>query len=211
MRTHRGLQLAGLIVVAALLTTACSELSLDLGSDEVRGSNRVRGSGTIVPETRPIADFDRVVFAGEGDVIVLHAGDPSLVIETDDNLLLLIDAHVFGSTLTLSTREGADIDPSSAVTYRIGASSLIGVEMRGVGTFSIDDWQADEFDVVLAGVGDVGIHRLSAERLDVDFSGVGLVEIDGDVRVQSVQKSGVGSYEAGNLRSQMVGVATSGP
>lgn len=192
--------LAGVVLIAA----ACSEYSIHTDSD------RVRGSGAITTERRDVSGFDRIVLMGEGTVTVSEASEASLLIETDENLLTYIDAHVAGATLTISTLRGVDIDPTNGVHYHITAPQLTGIELRGVGTFDLPAWDADQFDVVLAGVGDINIDELLGNELDVDLSGVGSISVSGSVGSQTVTMRGVGDYDAGDLRSDRASVTSGG-
>jgi hypothetical protein len=194
MNTRKSRPLLGLLVGAVLVTTACSGISISDNDD-------IPGSGTIESEMRSVSDFDRIVLAGEGHVIVTHAAGATLEIETDDNLLEYIESDVTENTLTLSTRRRVDIDPSDTVTYRIGVPQLTGIELRGAGNFDLSDWDVDSFEILLAGAGNVDIIGLTADTLDVTLSGAGTVRLSGEVSEQFVNLPGAGSYKAEDLRS----------
>ncbi|MEZ4735047.1 MAG: hypothetical protein R3E79_48750 [Caldilineaceae bacterium] len=51
------------------------------------GFQVVSGSGTVVPEERPVSDFTRVDFTGFGELTLVQGDKEALTIETDDNLL----------------------------------------------------------------------------------------------------------------------------
>ena len=202
-RTH--LALAGLIAGLALFAAACSSLELHLGDD------RVEGSGRRVTETRDVSGFDRVVLDGLGAVVITTGGPDGVTIVTDDNLARHVDTSVKGSTLTISTPDDLDLDPSRDLLYRISVRDLRGIELRGVGSFEVVAPTAHTFDVVMSGVGDVDLTDLFADQLVVDMSGVGSLSVSGEVGHQIVRKSGVGSYQAGDLKSRISSIDSDGP
>jgi hypothetical protein len=204
MNIGRLLPLIGLLGVAALITTACDEISIRTDSDQVSGS------GTVISETREVSGFDRIVLAGEGRVIVTRASDESLVIETDDNLLRHIESDVQGNKLTLTTESGVDIDPSDTVVYRIGAERLNGIDLLGAGTFELEEWDVDRFDILLAGAGDIRIGHLTTDHLDVTLGGAGSIEVAGHANRQTVNLPGVGNFAAGSLHSDEATVRATG-
>ena len=109
---------AAMVVVLGLLVVACSDVRT--------GSDRVRGSGEVTVEARSIAEFERVVLAGEGDVLFGTGSDGLVDVETDDNLLIHIRTDVSGDTLTISTEPG--IVPSASSSARTTGSTAAGVQ-----------------------------------------------------------------------------------
>jgi hypothetical protein len=194
------------LATLALVATACS--GIDFGDS---GTDRVAGSGTRLTETRAVGGFDRIVLAGEGDVVVTTgAAAESLTIESDGNLLDYIESKVSGDTLTLSTRRGTDIDPSNGVTYRVDVVALAGVELSGAGSITVDDVRVDAFDVRLAGAGVIDVSGLDVSLLDAALPGAGTISLAGTATTQDVELPGAGRYDAGDLASASVTVASGG-
>jgi hypothetical protein len=191
-----------LLVVPAL--AACD------ASIVVNDGRGVEGSGTIVNETRDVADFDRITLAGEGTVIVSEADATSLMIETDDNLLVHIDTSVRNRNLEIATKPGIDIDPTDSVVYRLAAPDITGVSLTGAGRFVLGDCEADAFAVSLSGAGDIEVGNLSAGVLDVVIAGAGSVDIAGRVTSLDVTIPGAGSFKGRDLQSEGATVVTSG-
>jgi hypothetical protein len=170
----------------------------------------IDGSGTIVSEARTVAGFDQITLAGEGTVIVTTGHDPSLTIETDDNLLSHIETTVRNGVLEIATEPGTNIDPSDSVVYRVAATDITGLTLTGAGSFRLGECETEAFSVVLAGAGDVEIERLVADNLDVDIPGVGSVTVAGKVVSQEVNLPGAGDYRGENLESSEATVTASG-
>ncbi len=170
----------------------------------------VEGNGVIVTEDRTVADFERIILAGEGAVIVTEGESASLTVETDDNLLTYIDTDVDGRTLEIATEPGIDIEPTDSVVYRVTARHVTGVTLSGAGRFELGECDAKAFSVVLSGAGEIAIGRLAAEDLDVEITGAGAVVVAGKVVAQDVSIPGAGSYEGRDLESGHATVRTSG-
>ena len=127
--THR---LAPAVVATLFLfSAACSSIVLETDND------RVGGSGDVTTETRSITEFERIVLAGEGTVVLEAGPDGQVEVETDDNLLTHLRTDVSGDTLTISTEPGTDIDPTSGVTYRLGCPEITAVVLSGAGTIDL--------------------------------------------------------------------------
>src|SRR4051794_32230974 len=63
---------------------------------------RIEGSGTKASSTRPVAAFSRVEVRTAADVAI-KVGAPSVVVETDDNLLSNITTDVDQGVLVISS------------------------------------------------------------------------------------------------------------
>lgn len=195
---------ASALVLLAGLAACDAEIVVHVADDGIDGS------GTIVTETREVAGFDQVTLAGEGTVIVTTGADPSLTIETDDNLLTHIDTTVENGVLAIATEPTINIDPSDSVVYRVAAPDIVGLTLAGAGSFQLGECEAESFSVVLAGAGDIEIERLVADSLDVAIPGVGSVSIAGKVLSQEVTLPGAGDYKGDNLESSQATVTASG-
>ena len=161
----------------------------------------VAGSGELVLETRAVEPFDSVVLKGEGSVTISFGDEQTLTVETDDNLLGLIETTVRDRVLEISTADDTDIAPTDSVDYRITVGSLVGIELLGAGSIDVERWSVEAPSVIHGGAGDVRVESLQAEQLVVEFTGAGSVTIAGIVTEQNVSLSGVGTYEAADLES----------
>ena len=70
-----------IVMLTALLLSAC-------------GFNIIRGSGDMITETREVSDFDKVVLACSGDIILTQGEGESLKIEGEDNIVAKITTEV---------------------------------------------------------------------------------------------------------------------
>lgn len=173
----------------------------DIGPQD--GANVVRGSGVVVAETREIWDFDRIDLAGEGNVVVSLGDDFSMTIETDDNLMEFLDSSVVGDTLVLATDGDTpiDIDPTDSITWSITMPTVVGVSISGAGTIDLSGVDGERLDAAVKGAGDINLWQLAVAHLDATINGAGNIRATGTAERASLTIDGVGSIEAGDLRT----------
>lgn len=192
------------------LLAAVSALAVACDGSTLVG-DRVRGSGDVAVETRTIADFDRVVHAGEGAVLLDAGPESRIEIETDDNLLDHIETEVSDRTLTIRTERDVDIDPSDGVTYRLPCPPISGVTLAGAGTIDLAGCATSgRLELTLSGAGTVSAPGLDVSELRVSLPGAGSVELDGHADRIDLQLSGAGDVEAVDLRAVEANVDSTG-
>jgi hypothetical protein len=79
-------------------------------------TNSAIGSGEIVTQTIDVSGFQRVTLEGLGDVFIEQGQTESLSVETDENILPLLDIRVRGSELILGTKNAVD-ESIKSITY----------------------------------------------------------------------------------------------
>lgn len=196
MTLHR--VVAGFAVAVAVFTgAACGDAGIDI---DVGSNDRVEGSGDVTAETRSIDDFDRIVLAGEGEVVFAVGSNDVIEIETDENLLEFIDTRVGDGTLTISTQRNIDIDPSDGVIYRLGCPLLTGAHLSGAGTIDIADCAtSDQLELTLSGAGTIRAPEVGVALLQVSLPGAGEIIAEGDADRLELALSGAGSFDAADL------------
>jgi hypothetical protein len=156
---RRALVLVGAAVLAALFVSACDT--------DVFG---VRGSGTVITESRDVSGFDEIIVLGSGEVVVDIDGTESLTIEAEDNIMPLLKTEVSNGRLELSV--DSNISPTTAVRYTITAAALAGVSIAGSGDITVTGVEAGSFDVEISGSGRVEPIG-TTDTLVLDISGSG--------------------------------------
>jgi len=186
-----------LILLGAFLTViACSIVTL--------------GSGNLISETRQVSNFDRIVLRGQGKVIVSQGGEESLRVETNDNIMELVNADVVDGTLELGLEEGVNIISNSRLTFYVSVDNLSGLSLAGSGEIYADKIDTERLEVTTGGSGGIQIVDLTADEVTARISGSGEINLAGDATVQDVTISGAGKYLAGDLCSASVLVTIDG-
>lgn len=152
--------------------------------------NSVRGSGTVISESRDVKDFTRIEFVGIGKLRIEQSDTESLSIRTDDNLMEHIATTVENGTLKLHTKNDVNLNPSSEITYTLLVKKLERVGVSG----------GAEMDAT-------GIHT---ESMTLAVSGAGDMKITGDTVDLKIAISGAGKLSAEGFPSKSATVSISG-
>lgn len=200
-----------LIVLLILPSLACGSFT----------TNTVMGSGEILTQTMDVSGFRRVTLEGFGDVFIEQGQTESLSVETDANILPLLDIRVRGSELILGTKRGVYVNPSRSITYTLTVQDLDEIRLAGSGTFHVTALKAGNFGVSVSGSGDIDIGELTADELSIELNGSGHILVEnanvkavdtslqgsGDIKLeghadtQKVRVGGSGNYLAGDLQT----------
>jgi hypothetical protein len=209
-----------LIVLFFLPSLACGSFT----------TNSVMGSGEIVTQEIDIESFDRVTLEGFGSVFITQGQTEELSVETDNNLISLLDIRVRGRELKLGLKRGYDIRPTRAVSFHLTVRELSAIELSGSGDFYVDSLQADHLAVSVQGSGNIDIQSLTADdlaiglngsgnitigKLDVktvatSLQGSGNIQLEGKTEAEDVKVGGSGNYLAGDLAATTANISIPG-
>jgi len=152
-----------LLVAAVGLLAACDETGL---------RTKVRGSGVVVTESRPVSGFDRISVSGQGTVHVEITGAESLEVEAEDNIMEVLTIEVVDGRLELGAEPFTSLEPTRGIVYRITAARLSDVSMSGSAELDVAPVDLDSFVVSISGSGSVRPAG-RAKDLEVGISGSG--------------------------------------
>ncbi|MDH3731794.1 MAG: DUF2807 domain-containing protein [Acidimicrobiia bacterium] len=179
--------------LVGLLGAACGDITT---------SDAERGSGEQSTDTRSVGAFERVVLAGEGQVLFATGPDGFIEIVTDDNLVEFIETDVSGSTLTISTEQNVDIDPTADVIYRLGCPELTEVVLTGAGSIDLAGCATTaELELELTGAGSIMAKDLNVSRVHASVPGVGSIVASGTTDRLDVVLAGAGDFEGADLQA----------
>jgi hypothetical protein len=194
-----------LVILFFLPTLACGTVS-------TVSTNHVRGSGKIVTQTIDVNNFDSVSLEGSGNVYIVQGDSESVTVETDDNILPLLETKVNGHELVLGMKPNQSIDPSKPIVYQLTVKDLNGIDLKGSGNFYVSPVQSNNMAISLLGSGDIRIKGLATDSLAIDLSGSGNITIE-EIAVKTVDTNLKGSGDIkldGKSEAQTVSVAGSG-
>jgi hypothetical protein len=171
---------------------------------------RVRGSGRVITDERPVDGVTEVTLASIGDLKIEQGSPESLKIEAEDNILPKIRIEMHGGNVVIGSERGVSLSPTVPIRYTLVVRELRGIELSGSGTITASSLRSDELAVRLPGSGDIHVEEFNGSRLNSNISGSGEIEIRGAVETQDVGISGSGDYTAGDLQSRSATVHISG-
>lgn len=198
-----------LFLIIALVITSCSLI----GGSGLGGG--VPGSGNIQTETRYAGAFEVVSIEYLGAEIIIQQGEKeSVEIEADDNLLPQLSTEILSGTLTIKSLASdwkASVNPSQPVRIVITAKDLREIVLSApVDDVQMNGWYADTLKFVVSGGADVKLNDIQVDLLDIDLSGAGNIDANGTASDVNLILSGVGSFNAADLKSNRATIDLSG-
>jgi hypothetical protein len=208
MNTKR-LFLASMVVCTVLLTASCSFI----GGSGLAGG--IPGSGNVLTESRETGAFEAIAIEYPGAEIIVQQGDKETVeIEADDNLLPQLSTEVLSGTLTIKNVETdwkAMVNPSKPVKINITARDLTAIILSApVGDLKVNDLQSGTLKLVVSGGAQVRLNGIQVDLLDSVLSGAGDIQASGKADEIKLILSGLGSFNAADLKSNRADIELSG-
>jgi len=195
-KTNQSILLA-ILILAALVLSACGTVVLQ------GNRNAVRGSGKVVEETRAVSGVTGVELATLGTLNIKVGDTESLLIKAEDNLMEHIETEVIGGKLRIGTPDNVNLDPKRSVKYTLTVTSLDTIVISSSGDIQAPDLEAGKFSITIRSSGNLEMGVLNADTLEVDISSSGNLDIGGgQVKTQNITINGSGKYKAKDLESE---------
>ncbi len=170
----------------------------------------VSGSGTIKSETRAVSGFSGIALSLDALVEIQQDGAEGVTVETDDNLLPLIETVVEKGTLLIRHAAGnASISPSK-LKIVVHAKTIDRLSIAGAGDIQAEALQAQELKASIAGAGDMRIKSLDAGALSVKLAGSGDFSAAGHAASVHASIAGSGDLKAAKLDAKDVELSIAG-
>lgn len=207
MGTTPSRKLRSILIAAALLAPLAATQAAPFGW---LGGDKVAGSGHVARETRQPGRFHGVSLAVNGSVEVRTGGDEAVTIETDDNMLPLIETVVENGVLQIRpVKKNTQLDPRRLkVTVQARAIDSLGV--AGSGTIRADRLRGDKVALELAGSGSIDAVAIEAKSVSIEVAGSGNVRVAGAADSVDVSLAGTGKADAARLTGREVAANVSG-
>jgi hypothetical protein len=191
-------------VLAGVLTSGCIVIDLNGCSTQ-----RVKGSGKVISESRQVPEFREIRLEGQGKVVVAQANQFSVEVTSDDNILPSIETAVINGQLILSHENGKNLRPTT-LNYTITVKDLKGVSIAGSGDIvGNDEFNSERFYADIAGSGDITI-KVSADHLESGISGSGSIHLSGSANSHDARITGSGDVDAYEMRANDSSVVITG-
>ena len=201
------------VLAAAPAPAPAADTPITVAADAVGKGDRVKGSGRIVDDRRPLSGFVAVHLNGPIDVQLKASDRDSVTVRADDNIAPLIETR-----LKTGDRPSLEIGVADGASFRASRSPVVVVEfralselvIRGSGDARADRINAEDFALSMTGSGDARIDALQATRFAAVLSGSGDLVVSGRADEQAYQLSGSGDVSAGRLEGRNVQISIAG-
>lgn len=164
---------AVIMVLAALTIVGCS--------DNKKPIENASSKQFITRKVEKPSYFNKVVVDGVVDVSFRQNVTPAVSIKGRRNVALNVVARIDGETLMigLSTKDLLRFDRSEKAQVYISSPDLIGVVMKGAGSFtSHGEVDTDTLNVQLLGAGDIEFESVICDKADFNIRGAGNIDVD---------------------------------
>ncbi|MDY7538908.1 head GIN domain-containing protein [Undibacterium sp. 5I1] len=199
------LTLSALAIVAQPKTALASGWNLQWSSDK-----SIAGSGKLQQENRAASHFNAISISLPAEIELQQGNAEGISIETDDNLLTLIETTVENGTLKVRTLEKEVHLDTRSLKIIIKLKQIDDLEVAGSGSLRSSRLQADKLRVTIGGSGTVKLQGLSAESLLLTIGGSGSFKIAGNANTTSMAIGGSGSMDGSALKTNDAKVSIGG-
>lgn len=149
------------------------------------GSRSVEGSGVSASETRSLKIFTGIEIKSSADVTVTFGETQSVTVETDDDILSLVETNVQGGKLVIGQPIGVDLNPKLGVRITIVMKSLEEVIISGSGTVNVSGLDSDLVRFSIPGSGDIAAQG-NVNTVNARINGSGTI-LCGDLQAKTAE------------------------
>jgi len=209
-----GQSLVDLLKSAAIVIPFCAALGAPaeaLASDWNWGPwKSVSGSGTLKTEVREVSGFTGIALSLSGSVEIRQGGSEGVTIETDDNILPLIETVVENATLKIRPTTRNTSFSTKTLKIVVNARNLERIDIAGTGDIHAEALKVANLKAGISGAGDLRIKSLEADTLSVSIAGSGDFEAGGRAASVRANIAGSGDIKAGKLDAKAVEINIAG-
>jgi hypothetical protein len=172
--------------------------------------NSVTGSGTIKSETRAVSGFTGIALSLSGAVEIRQGATEGVTIETDDNLLPLIETAVENGTLKIRAATRGTSFATQKLKFVVHAKTIDSLAVAGSGEMHAETLKTAALKTSIAGSGDIRIRSLDAGVLTVKIAGSGDFSAGGRAASLDASIAGSGDIDTANLDTGSVEITIAG-
>lgn len=200
--------LRGIVLAAAL---ACAAAPSTAGAWSWFGGETVQGSGAVKRQARQVSQFTGVALEVPGRMELRLGDSEGVTIETDDNLLPLVETVVENGTLKVRPSKRNMSLRTRNLKVVVTARQIERLSLGGSGTIDADALRAPRLDISLGGSGEVNVGKLDSDLVVVSLGGSADFKAGGGTaRKVSVSIGGSGDVDMGRVQSDSASISLAG-
>ncbi len=174
-------------------------------------SEKVQGSGNIKKQARELAHFTGVSLSLPAAMELRIGNTESITIETDDNLLPLIETVIEDGTLKIRPNKRNLNLNSKTMKIVVQAKDISRVSLGGSGSIDADAIKGGKVQLDLGGSGSINIKGVESDSMSVSVGGSGNLKTGGGwTRQLSVSIGGSGDVDVGQVKAKEASVSVAG-
>jgi len=171
---------------------------------------RVQGNGNISKQARDVSNFRALGLGLPGTVEVRIGNTESVTIESDDNILPLIETVVEDGTLKIRpARRNLQLDTRNLKVV-ITAKKLERIAVGGSGSVDAEDLRGGQLSFDVDGSGSINLRNIEGESVSVSLGGSGNLKATGSADKLKISIGGSGKVSTGQLATREAAVSIGG-
>jgi hypothetical protein len=175
------------------------------------GGERVQGNGIIKKQTREPGHFTGVAIGLSGNTELRIGNTESITIETDENLLPLIETVIENGTLQVRpTRRNMNLQ-SRSMHIIVTAKEVRNLVLGSSGSIVSDALKAPHLSITLGGSGSINVKGVDSRETSLVIGGSGNLKVGaGSTDSLSITIGGSGDIDATQVKAKDVSVTVGG-
>ncbi len=200
-----------LALVAALAACTLPFTHSNAGPFNWGSGEKVQGNGVIKTQARNLPAFSGVSLNVPGDMEVRLGSTDSITIESDDNVLALIETVVDGATLKIQPAKRNLNLHTRHMKIVLTAKNLDHISVGGSGSVEAPALKAGKLKFNIGGSGSINVQGVEADEIAVNVGGSGDFKSNGGkARALSVSIGGSGDVDLGRVQASDASVSVAG-
>ncbi len=209
-RTRRRLLAACALVCAATAIGSATSVPAVAADWRFGRSEQVQGNGNIKRQAREVGHFNGLSLGLPGQVEVRTGNSEGLTIETDDNLLPLIETVVEDGTLKIRNKNKVNIRTRN-LKIVVQTRGLDRLSLGGSGSIDADRVQGSRLQLDVGGSGNIRVGKAEGESVSINLGGSGDLKVnEGSARSLSANIGGSGTIDMARVRLDKASVSLAG-
>jgi len=181
-----------------------------ISTNVMHAQKKWKGDGNVVKEERTFDAFEQLELSGVFNVQLSQGENEKVVVETDQNLQVLVETINENGKLIIKSKKGIKNIKSTKMNVYVTVADINYLEIGGVGNTSCTSLLTlDNLNLEVSGVGNTSL-ELDCEELNAELSSVGNIELAGEVETAFIENSGVGNLNAFDLEVLNLDLENSG-
>ena len=211
MHIHHHVTLRQCMLAAAIgLCAIPASQALASPLDWIAG-DQIKGNGNVKKQVRELAHFTAVSLSLPANAELRIGNTESISIETDDNLLPLIDTAIENGVLKIRPVKRNTGLQARTLKIVIYAKEIERLSLGGSGSIDADPLRADKLQFDLGGSGEIHLKGLESKSVSVTVGGSGnFTSGAGKAERLSVSIGGSGDVDAGQVQVADASVSVAG-
>lgn len=167
-------------------------------------------SGVTVEDIRAIANVERIVLEGDGNMTVTEGSEEELIVRGDEGLISSVDTEVLEGELRISYRRPLFQKDNTSVDIIVTVKNIDALHLIGDGQITSSGIETENLELFLNGGGEM-LLDVAVDTLVTKIVGSGKLIISGTANRQIVRLDGSGLYDGALVTSFESGVRVNGP